>query len=354
MRAYVSGQRKHDLMRLAISGLGEAEIRNIASWYARQPADRARTPPVGDASAGRASTGLCAECHGGLGISVAPAFPSLAGQDAQYLANAIQTYKAGTRSKAIACAGCHGEGGISKKAGMPSLAGLSPHYLVLAMKAYATGNRKNGVMSALLSGVDDAQLNGMALYYAQQAPTQAQTPTLGNSAVGKTAAALCVGCHGETGSVSDAFPSLAGQDARYLSASIKAYKNDSRQKMVACADCHGERGVASKPGMPNLAGLSPQYLVPALKAYATGKRQGSVMTALMSGVDDAQINRIALFYAQQAPAQAQSPAVGNPAAGKTAAALCLGCHGETGTVSDAVPNLAGQDARYLSAAIKAY
>jgi DmsE family decaheme c-type cytochrome len=355
MRAYATGQRKHDLMRLVVSGLSEGEMRNLAAFYARVAPQRALTPPVGDAAAGRGSTGLCAECHGNLGISIAPGIPSLAGQDAQYLADAIHAYRVGSRQKTIPCAACHGDGGISRKPGMPNLAGLNQQYLGSALKAYASGKRKHGVMNALLSGVDDAQLNSMAQHYAGQAPAQAQTPAVGNAAAGKTAAALCVGCHGEAaGSIADAIPSLAGQDARYLVTSIKAYKNDARQKVIACADCHGERGVAAKPGTPNLAGLSQQYLVTALKDYASGKRQGSVMPALMSGVDDAQIEGFARFYSQQAPAQAQAPAIGNPAAGRAAAALCLGCHGETGSVSDAVPNLAGQDARYLSAAIKAF
>ncbi|MFO1109356.1 MAG: DmsE family decaheme c-type cytochrome [Bradyrhizobium sp.] len=356
MKAYVTGQRKHDLMRLVLTGVSEGEMRSMASYYARQTPERAKTPLIGDASAGRASTGLCAECHGNLGISVSPAFPSLAGQDSQYLADAIHAYKTGTRSKAIACAGCHGEGGISKKAGMPNLAGLSPQYLLPALKAYANGKRKNGVMAALLSGVDDAQLNSFALHYAQQNPARAQTPGVGNPAAGKAGAALCVGCHGEAaGSESDAVPSLAGQDARYLRESIKAYKDGSRHKIVACAECHGERGVSKKAGMPRLAGLSPQYLGQALKAYADGRRKDAVMTALLSGLDDAQINNLALYYAQQNPAQAQTAAVGNPAAGKTAAALCIGCHGEAaGSLSAAIPSLAGQDARYLRESIKAY
>jgi DmsE family decaheme c-type cytochrome len=355
MKAYVTGQRKHDLMRLVLSGLSEGEMRNIASYYARQIPERAKTPPVGDASAGRASTGLCAECHGNLGISVVPAFPSLAGQDAQYLADAIHAYKAGARSKTIACAGCHGESGISKKAGIPNLAGLSPQYLVPAMKAYAAGKRKNGVMNALLSGVDDAQLNSFALYYSQQAPAQAQSPAVGNPASGKTAAALCIGCHGEAGgSLSDAFPSLAGQDARYLSASIKAYKDGSRHKVVACASCHGERGITSKPGIPNLAGLAPQYLVGEMKEYATGRRKHTIMNALLADVSESEFNDIAQFYAGQVPARATTPTLGDAAAGKNVSAACAGCHGPQGVAVSPIPSLAGQDARYLADALKAY
>ena len=357
MRAYVTGQRRHDLMRLVLSGLGEPEIHNIASYYARQPADRAKTPPIGDVAAGKAATALCAGCHGELGISISPAWwPSLAGQDAQYLADAIGAYKSGTRSKVIACAGCHGEGGISRKPGIPNLAGMGQQYLVTAMKEYASGERRHGVMKALLSGVDDGQLNSFALFYARQAPATAQTPGLGNPSAGKTAASLCAGCHGEAeGSVSNAFPSLAGQDARYLSAAIKAYRDGARHKIVACAACHGERGISNKPGVPSLAGLAPPYLVAAMKAYGAGQRKHAVMNALLADVSESELNDIANFYGRQVPARAETPPLGDAAAGKAASAVCAGCHGPLGvSANPAWPSLAGQDARYLADALKAY
>src|SRR6202012_4893547 len=94
MKAYVTGQRRHDLMRLVLSGLGEGELHNIASYYARQVAQQAPTPPVGDPAAGRSAIGLCAGCHGELGSSFSPTrWPSLAGQEAQYRSYAIQAYK---------------------------------------------------------------------------------------------------------------------------------------------------------------------------------------------------------------------------------------------------------------------
>jgi cytochrome c553 len=142
MKAYITGQRKHSLMRVILSGVGDTELNNIAAYYARQTPARAHTPLVGDASAGRGATALCAGCHGEHGTSVVPAWPSLAGQDSQYLADAIRSYKQGSRSKAIACAACHGEGGISKRPGMPSLVGLDPQYLVASMKAYIAGQRR--------------------------------------------------------------------------------------------------------------------------------------------------------------------------------------------------------------------
>ena len=185
MKAYVNGQRKHELMRAVLAGTGEAELHNIASYYARQPAARTPTPLVGDPSAGRAASGLCANCHGERGISIVPAWPSLAGQDAQYLADAIRAYKRGSRTKAIACAACHGPGGVSNTPGMPSLVGQDPEYLVAAMRAYITGDRKHRLMNALLSGVGEAELENMAQYYAGQPPARAHTPLVGDPSAGK-------------------------------------------------------------------------------------------------------------------------------------------------------------------------
>jgi len=355
MKAYVSGQRKHELMRAVLSGVGEAELHNIALYYARQIPTRAQTPLVGDPSAGKSATASCAGCHGEQGVSVYPAWPSLAGQDAQYLTDAIKAYKEGSRNKAVSCAGCHGEGGISKRAGMPSLVGQDPQYLVPAMKAYITGERKHRLMNILLSGVGEAELNDIALYYAQQIPARAQTPSVGDPSAGKTASALCAGCHGEGVSIYPAWPSLAGQDAQYLADAIKAYKDGSRNKAVGCAGCHGERGISTKPGMPSLVGLDPQYLVPAMKSYISGQRKHGLMKVLLSGVGDAELNDIALYYARQVPARTQTPTIGDPSAGKAASAACAGCHGEQGVSANPIwPSLAGQDARYLADALKAY
>jgi DmsE family decaheme c-type cytochrome len=356
MKAYLTGQRRNELKRLIFAGMREPELHDLASYYARQPAAPAQTPPVGNASAGRSVTGSCAGCHGAQGISVSPAWPSLAGQDAQYLADAIRAYKHGTRSKAIACAGCHGDGGISGQPGVPSLVGLSQEYLVAAMKSYASGERKNELKRAILAGASDAELNGIALYYVGQTGVRAKTPLVGDPSAGRKASALCADCHGEQGvSVVAAWPSLAGQDSQYLADAIRGYQHGSRNKLVACAGCHGEGGISRQPGMPSLVGLSQQYLVAAMKAYVEGQRKHDLMKAMLTGVSEAELNDIALYYASQRSARAQTPAVGDAAAGKAAAASCAGCHGPEGISPNPLwPSLAGQDARSLADATRAY
>jgi len=309
MKAYISGQRKHELMRALLSHVGEAELNKIALYYARQPPARAQTPPVGNPQAGKAAAASCAGCHGEQGISVSPAFPNLAGQDAQYLADAIRAYKHGSREKVIACAACHGEGGISKSPGIPSLVGQDPQYLVSAMKAYVAGQRKNTLMKALLSGVGEAELNNFALYYGQQIPARAPTPLVGDPLAGKTASALCAGCHGEQGvSVNPAWPSLAGQDAQYLADAIKSYRDGSRsnETMKAIVASVDERTIndivsyfaslpPSRPSRGNNTQNAPAKRAPVL-----------VRNGLVAALDERTINNVASYYASLHPAQPSS------------------------------------------------
>ena len=141
MKAYVSGQRKGAVMKALLAGVSDAELNNMAQYYARHAPARAQTPIVGDPSAGKTASAACAGCHGEQGVSSNPAWPSLAGQDARYLANAL--------------------------------------------KAYKDGSRTDATMKALVASLDDRTINDIASYYAgscapaQPAPSgDAQTAAL--------------------------------------------------------------------------------------------------------------------------------------------------------------------------------
>jgi DmsE family decaheme c-type cytochrome len=306
MKAYVTGQRKHELMRALLAGVSDAELNDVAHYYARQIPARAQTPPVGDVAAGRSAIASCAGCHGQQGISLSPAWPSLAGQDAQYLADAIKAYKHGARSKAVACSSCHGEGGISRKAGMPSLVGLDPQYLVSAMKAYVSGQRKHELMRVLLAGTGDAEFNDIARYYARQTPARAQTPPVGDAVAGKAASASCVGCHSEQGAtVNAAWPSLAGQDARYLADALRAYKSGSRsdaimKPLVASLDDRTINDIASYYASLRPAQASATNTPPSARA---ARDPVVVRNGLVANLDERTINNIASYYASLPPAQ---------------------------------------------------
>ncbi len=214
------------------------------------------------------------------------------------------------------CAACHGAEGISATEGVPNLAGQRPAYLYTELKAYQSGARSSLVMLDKDMFLSDDALVNVAAYYASLDPA-------------KPAAA---------GAPAFVYPVQAGQTAA-----------------AACSGCHGEAGVSNTPGTPNLIGLSPQYLVAAIKDYRSGQRKNDTMKAMVATLADADINHIALFYALQQPALAQTPAPGDAEAGRAIAAGCAGCHGDQGVSGNpATPSLAGQDATYLAAALSAY
>jgi cytochrome c553 len=78
--------------------LSDADIQNLAVHFSKLSCAAPSPGPVpGDAAAGRALSKNCAACHGETGIAGNPAWPSLAGQKAGYLANVLKAFRAGLR-----------------------------------------------------------------------------------------------------------------------------------------------------------------------------------------------------------------------------------------------------------------
>ena len=225
----------------------------------------------------------------------------------------------GKRVADASCASCHGKEGIHTAKGVPHLAGQRPAYLYFELRAYQTGARGKTSMDNVVKFLSDDALVKVAAYYASLEPAQ---PIAAKTAPVKPK--------------SD--PAQAGKAAA-----------------AGCAGCHGEGGISKMAGMPSLVGLDPKYLVAAMSAYKSGQRKHDLMKSLLAAVSDADAKNIALYYALQKPARAQTPAPGDPAAGKAAAAACAGCHGERGvSANPATPSLAGQDAQYFTAALRTY
>jgi cytochrome c553 len=64
------------------------------------------------------------------------------------------------------CAACHGETGIGEFEGMPVLAGQDASYLAEALEEYRTGVRKDPTMRAVAAKLGAADAQGLAAYYA--------------------------------------------------------------------------------------------------------------------------------------------------------------------------------------------
>ena len=67
------------------------------------------------------------------------------------------------------CANCHGtDGRAASGGGMPGLAGLSASYFIEQMNAFRSGARQATIMHQIAKGYTDAQIAGMAQYFAAQ------------------------------------------------------------------------------------------------------------------------------------------------------------------------------------------
>ena len=222
----------------------------------------------------------------------------------------------GKRVAESSCVRCHGINGISTAKGTPHIAGQRAAYLYAQLRAYQQRPSTQSPMAGAIRFLKDDALVKVAAYYAGLEPPR---PSGGKAAA-----------------VED--PLQAGKAAA-----------------AACGSCHGESGVTAIPGMPSLAGLDPKSFVAAMDAYKRGERPHDMMKSFAAPLSEAALNNLALYYALLKPERARTPAAGDAAAGKKAAAACGGCHGETGVSSiPGTPSLAGQDAQYLAEATKAY
>jgi cytochrome c553 len=150
-----------------------------------------------------AAAQVCAACHAADGNSIAPANPKIAGQFVEYLAKQLRDFKA--------------------QGSKPAL-------------------RESAVMNGMVANLSDADMKGLAAYYAGQAlkPSAAADKEL--AALGQKlwrggdalhGIPACAGCHGPAGAgIPAQFPRLAGQYAEYIAAQLTAFREGKRTNDV--------------------------------------------------------------------------------------------------------------------------
>ena len=81
-----------------------------------------------------------------------------------------------------------------------------------------------------------------------------------------------------------------------IAASHAADVAAGKAKAAQCAACHGANGVAVLPEAPNLAGQNPIYLAKALHDFKSGARKDEMMSMIVTGLSDADIENLAAYY----------------------------------------------------------
>jgi len=162
-----------------------------------------------------------------------------------WTAEQLNFVKAGNPQKgkdlAQTCNACHGASGISSMAGTPSLAGQLPTYLFKQLQDYANGNREHAVMSSMAKSLSKQDAADLSAWFASLQPTfQPNTPPVYENAEklvkdGNNDRILppCEVCHGGKGQGQKIdVPALSGQNAEYLTATLKAFKDGSRHNDI--------------------------------------------------------------------------------------------------------------------------
>jgi len=74
------------------------------------------------------------------------------------------------------CAACHGSTGHASMPGVPNLAGQQLDYLRDALKQYRDGRRNVPIMRAAIGPVSDTELDALARWYSTQSPQPQAQP----------------------------------------------------------------------------------------------------------------------------------------------------------------------------------
>ena len=171
------------------------------------------------------------------------------------LAASLVTIGAGNadsgKDKVATCVACHGQDGNSMVGLWPSLAGQNANYLVRQLQHIKSGKRSIVEMAGLLDNFSTKDLDDIAAFYASKNNTigqvEADKVELGRklyySGSLEKGVPACTACHSPKGkgNAPAGYPLLSGQQVDYVTKSLKNYRSgernndESSQMMMAIA-----------------------------------------------------------------------------------------------------------------------
>ena len=139
--------------------------------------------------------------------------------------------------KIAMCIGCHGikgyQASFPEVYRVPMISGQNAKYIASALNAYKKGDRKHPTMRGIADSLSDQDIADVSAYYEQHGKTDAvaKAPAVPDA---KVAALLqkgaCVSCHGDNFSkpVDPSYPKIAGQHKDFLFVALKSYKVENQ------------------------------------------------------------------------------------------------------------------------------
>jgi len=139
--------------------------------------------------------------------------------------------------------------------------------------------------------------------------------------------------------------------------------------VATCAACHGNDGNSINTDWPSLAGQNQKYLYDQLVYFVNGERENALMTAVipyLKNLSSDELLDIAAFYAESSASVGQADSdidllvlgeslyrAGDLSRGIPACTACHSLYGE-GNVQAGFPKISGQQKGYLISTLKEY
>ena len=140
------------------------------------------------------------------------------------------------QGKIAMCIGCHGihgyQASFPEVYKVPMISGQNAKYIAAALNGYKKGERKHPTMRGIGDTLSDQDIADIAAYYEAHGKTEAAPAAKTAEPSAKVAELLkkgaCASCHGENFNkpVDAAYPKVAGQHADYLFVALKSYKTE--------------------------------------------------------------------------------------------------------------------------------
>lgn len=159
-----------------------------------------------------------------LFLFVCAALPSLS----------LKSLASGPSAEALSlpCNGCHGPDGVSQGASIPSIAGLNADYMAEVMVQFKEGRRSATIMNRIAKGYRDYELRKIARYFAAKDWRTVRSAQLEELVARghQLHEQYCAECHEDSGRYQDKdVPRIAGQRHNYLKTQLEIYHEGKEQ-----------------------------------------------------------------------------------------------------------------------------
>lgn len=92
--AFREGAREHEMMSIVAKTLSDAQVADLAAWYAGHEAEASPPDPA-------AAPESCVACHGSDGLALVDDAPNLAGETSIYIDTQLKAFKRGKRGHEV-------------------------------------------------------------------------------------------------------------------------------------------------------------------------------------------------------------------------------------------------------------